>query len=46
MEANKIVHISVLTLYSNFIEDLIIHTHASNTQLGGVMIENGNTISY
>ena len=42
----KIVGRVLLIFYPNFSEDFIIHTDASNTQLGEIMIQNGKPMSF
>ena len=42
----KIVGGDVLLFYPNFSEKFIIHTGSSNTQLGGIMSQNGKTIAF
>ena len=41
----KIVGLDVLPSYPNFSEKFIIHTNASKTQLGGVIIQNSKPIA-
>ena len=43
---NKIVGQDALLSYSNFSEEFIIHTDARKTQIRGVIIQNGNPISF
>ena len=42
----KIVGRGVLLSYSNFSIHFIIHTDVSKTQLGGVIIQNGNPFAF
>ena len=42
----KIVGQEILISYPNFSETFIIHTDASNTQLGGIISQNGKSISF
>ena len=42
----KIVECDVLLSYPNFRENFIIHTDASNTQLGRIMSRNGKPIAF
>ena len=42
----KIVGRDILLSYLNFSEEFIIHTDAIKMQRGGVISQNGNTISF
>ena len=42
----KIVGRYIIIYYPNFIEKFIIHIDASNTQLGGIIIQNGRPIAF
>ena len=46
MEMNKIVGHNILLSYPNVREGFIIHTNASNNQIGGLMSQNGNPITF
>ena len=46
IEMKKIVGRDVLLYYLNFNKKLIIHTDASNTQLEGIVSQNGKSIAF
>ena len=46
MEMNKVAGKNVLFSYPNVSEEFIIHTDYINTQLGGVIIQNGKPIDF
>ena len=46
IEMKKIVGRDVLISYPNFNEKFIIHANTSNTQIGGIIIQNGKPIYF